>query len=58
MIEKKYLRKTLHNLRGMDINQSLRFTVERFQQEMERNRQIRLQRESEYENCTYNKSNE
>jgi hypothetical protein len=48
----------LHNLRGMDINQSLRFTVERFQQEMERNRQIRLQRESEYENCTYDKSNE
>jgi hypothetical protein len=58
MIEKKYLRKALHNLRGMDINQSLRFTVERFQQEMERNRQIRLQRESEYENCTYDKSNE
>ena len=58
MIEKKYLRKTLHNLRGMDINQSLRFTVERFQQEMERNRQIRLQRELEYENCTYDKSNE
>ena len=49
MRDKKCVKRAVENLRQMNTDQSLRFAVDRMEREMKYNRQIREQKELEYD---------